>query len=283
MSTLPSTSLEDVLADEEIEAVVLATPHDVHVPQIPAAVSAGKHVFVEKPLALQLTQAHKAVTAAVSAGKVLAVGLNRRFLPAAAALRDAVERGDLGDLVHLEGLFCNDTGLSYDAGMWRAQESGPLSAMTAMGIHVLDFLMMLCGPVQTVRTNSVRRLASVAVDDVVCVNIMFQNGVPAELTTMLTTPRQWRIRVYGSRGWAELSDEHTLHVSDGRGPVKTTVFDAIDTLRVELEAFAAATRGNGNFPVSTKSALDGVAAFEAIITSASAGGAPIDVTTTAAD
>ena len=77
-----------MLRDRDISAVVLATPHNQHTDQITAVVAAGKHVFVEKPLALSLAKATRADAAVEAAGRVLPVGFNRRFLLAFMGLWD---------------------------------------------------------------------------------------------------------------------------------------------------------------------------------------------------
>lgn len=270
-------SLSEVLTDDRIDAVVLATPHELHSAQIIQVLAAGKHVFVEKPFTLTFSEAERAIAAARAADRVLAVGFNRRFLPAAARLKAHLASPEFGALVHLEGTFCNNSGLAYRPDMWRAKEGGPKSAMTAMGMHVLDFLIMLAGPVRSVRTSSVRQRMPVAVDDIVCVDLTFRSGLPAKLTTMLSTPRQWRIQAYGTGQWAEMSDEHVLNLSDGSASLGTTTFDIVDTVRLELEAFAGAVQGGPAYPISTDEALAGVAAFEAILISAAAGGAEVDL------
>ena len=266
-----------VLADPAIDAVVLATPHEAHPAQIVAAARAGKHIFVEKPLALSLAEALPAINAVRESGVVLALGHNRRFLPAAARLQTILREAAFGQLVHLEGTFCNNSGLAYRPDMWRAQERGPRSAMTAMGVHVLDFFIMLCGPVQSVRTLSHRRAAPVDVDDIVTVHLDFVNGVSATLTTMLTTPRQWRIQAYGTTQWAQMQDEHLLEVFDGTSTVSDETFEPVDTLRLELEAFAQAACGQSPYPLPIDQALQGTAALEAIFQSADAGGERVAV------
>ncbi len=266
-----STSLQDVLADPGIDAIVLATPHDTHVPQILEATRARKHVFVEKPLALHLTGAEAATRSAREHDVVLSVGFNRRFLPAARRLHDLVLSPSFGTLVHLEGTFCNSSGLTYQEGMWRAAESGAKSAMTAMGVHILDFLIYLAGPIRTVRTTSTRRAMAVAVDDVVSVDLMFQSGATGNVRTMLTTPRQWRVQTFGTSQWAHMRDEHLLDLCTDNGDVASTSFDAADTLRLELEAFADAIEGQAPYPMSAAEVLHGVAALEAILESAETG------------
>src|SRR6202040_351473 len=92
-------SYEQILRDPDVDAVVLATPHSQHQAQALAAAAARKHIFVEKPITLDLASAHVVVDAAGRAGGVLAVGLARRFHPSLAALRARVQDGRLGKVV----------------------------------------------------------------------------------------------------------------------------------------------------------------------------------------
>ena len=94
---------DELLKDSNIDAVVLATPHSMHVPQIVAAARAGKHVFCEKPFALTKAEALEAVQAMRKAGTTLALGYNRRFHPTMADLRERVRTGRLGSMLHFEG------------------------------------------------------------------------------------------------------------------------------------------------------------------------------------
>ena len=94
---------EDALADPDIDAVVLATPHSLHAEQVMAAAVAGKHVHVEKPLTLDRPSAEAAVAAAKRAGIVLAVGFNRRFHPSVVEIRKRLADGQLGQVMSMVG------------------------------------------------------------------------------------------------------------------------------------------------------------------------------------
>jgi predicted dehydrogenase len=267
-----TNTLDNVLRDPSIDALVFATPHDEHPAQIIAATKAKKHVFVEKPLAFKRVDAEAAVRSVRDNNSVLAVGYNRRFLPAAAKLREDIVNGSFGNLLRVEGNFSNNSGLNYRAGMWRATEKGPKAALSAMGVHILDFFIHLCGPIASVRTTSTRRSMPVDADDVVCVNLSFKNGMVGTLSTMLTTPRQWRVQLFGTSQWAHMRDEHLLDICDSSGALRALIFDPVDTLKLELEAFADAIAGRIDYPVSLSDALHGVAATEAILESAANGG-----------
>jgi predicted dehydrogenase len=278
-----STSLDEVCADGRIDAVVLATPHDCHVQQILTVIARKKHVFVEKPLALCVSDAEAVMTSAREAKVIVGVGYNRRFLPAAYKIKQLQLSRRFGQIIHMQGNFSNNSGLNFRQGMWRAEERGAKAAMTAMGTHILDFFIYLCGPIYSVQTISARHTMSVDVDDVVCVNLVFKSGTTGTLTTMLATPRVWRIELFGTSMWAHMRDEHLVDFCDETGLVEEIRFENVDSLKLELDSFAGAIRGASAYSVSMPEVLHGVAALEAVLESATAGGSPIVVKETCCD
>ncbi|MDP6107633.1 MAG: Gfo/Idh/MocA family oxidoreductase, partial [Candidatus Brocadiia bacterium] len=105
------SSLDDMLADAEVEAIVVATPDFCHEEPVVAAAGAGKHVFVEKPLTLTVAEARQAIAAASKAGIVLMVGHHRRRQGATRRLREMLDKGELGMLHHLEANLSSPIGL----------------------------------------------------------------------------------------------------------------------------------------------------------------------------
>ena len=202
-----------MLADAEVEAVVLATPHSQHAAQVAAAARAGKHVFVEKPFTLDVTDARAAAQACRDAGVVLALGHNRRFLPAFQDMQRMVAAGELGEILHLEGNFSGNFGLGYRADAWRAtQAESPAGGMTAMGIHMIDAFVALAGPIATVRCESQRKVLTVDLDDTTSAFARFAGGATGCLSTLTATGRIVRLQVFGTRGWAHLL-EHRISKS----------------------------------------------------------------------
>ena len=189
-----------------------------------------------------------------------------------AQLKRAIDAKAHGSLVHLEGNFSNASGLKYHAGMWRAAESGPRSALSAMGVHIMDMFIHLAGAIEAVRTASVRCAMPVAVDDAVSVNLRFQSGASGYFSTLLSTPRQFRLQVFGTAGWAHMRDEHLLERCGESGVPEETVHAPVDSVRLELESFADAIDGRGAYAVTPAEALHGAAVLEAILDSAAAGG-----------
>ena len=141
---------EEVLADPSVAAVVLATPHSLHCEQIIAAASAGKHVFCEKPLTLTRAEAVRAIQACEAAGIVLGIGTDKRFYPALRELARLVKEGDLGEVIHLEAHFSNEVAGGFSQWRFSAEES-PAGGLTGTGIHMLDAMIEMAGPVRQVQ------------------------------------------------------------------------------------------------------------------------------------
>jgi len=170
-------SLADVLCDPAVRAVVLATPHSLHREQVVACAEAGKQVFCEKPLALTLRDALRMVEACRAAGVVLAVGHNRRFWPSFRTLREIVARGELGDILHIEGHNSNENSNAVRDG-WRLKpEESPAGGMTGAGLHVLDAFVSLLGPPARVRTQLIERKTGPAPLDSLVVTLEFPGGI----------------------------------------------------------------------------------------------------------
>jgi predicted dehydrogenase len=260
---------EAMLKDPSIDAVVLATPHQQHADQIIAAAAAGKHIFVEKPFTLTKASAEASVAAAEKAGRVLALGHNRRFLPSVLELKSRIESGALGTILHIETNFSGSSGLRFPVGNWRtSREESPAGGMGAMGIHMIDMMINLMGPMTEVRTISLRRAIPHDIDDTTSMLFRFKEGMTGYLATLAATTPTQRIEVFGTKCALEIRQERhfTFRPIDGDPEVKT--YPAFDKERAELEAFADAIEGKAPYPLPTGEAIHGVAAFEAIVKSA---------------
>lgn len=271
-SLLAVTDYQRLVASDDIDAVVLATPHSQHFDQIVLATTGRKHVFVEKPFTMGAGNARRAAESARNAGLVLAVGHNRRFLPAMQDLKAMLDAGQLGTITHMEGNFSGPFALQYKPSMWRADSAeSPAGGMTAMGIHVVDALIYLGGPIAGVSAQSLRVVLDVDIDDTTAVLMRFENGVSAYLSTLCATARQWRLQVFGTEGWAQLRDHHILDICPvSRQEAETTIYPATDIEREELEAFADACYGHKPYTVTLEEAVHGIAVQDAIIESAKA-------------
>lgn len=270
---IPLTSnYEEVLADRHVDAVVLATPHSQHHEQIIQAAKAGKHVFVEKPFTLSRATAERAVAACEAAGITLALGFNRRYAPAFLDLMRRLKLGEIGDVLHIEGQFSGGSGYQLKPGAWRASRlESPGGAMTARGVHALDALIHIAGPVAGVFAFSDRHKLTGEVDDTTSLLLRFANGATGYLGSLHATGEFWRIHVFGSTGWLEMRGDTELVRRALEGPPVTLTFPPVDKERAELEAFADAVATKQQFLVPPKDAINGVAVLEAMSVSAGSG------------
>jgi predicted dehydrogenase len=241
-----AAKFEDAISDRGVEAIVLATPHSLHLPQVLAAAAAGKQVFCEKPLALARADAETMIRACQRASVVLGVGHNRRWWPAMRELKNLVEGSELGTLLHIEGHNSNENSNAVTGG-WRTLESeSPGGGMTGAGLHALDAMVGIAGPVKRVKAQLIERKPPPAPHDT-------------------AAPLYWRVHAFGTRGNAEVLGETEIVLRlSGRPPERRQLAPA-DSLRAELEAFADAAQGRAPFPVATAQMLDTVAAFERVV------------------
>jgi predicted dehydrogenase len=267
----PATSLDAVLADPDIDAVLLATPHSLHKAQVIAAAAAGKQVFCEKPLALRRDDAAEMFAACRGAGVVLAVGHNRRFWPAMRALRAIVAGGELGTILHVEGHNSNENSQNITQGWRLSPEESPGGGLTGAGLHVLDGFVSLLGPARQVYARLSARETGPPPLDTATLAIEFVNGVSATLATVRATPFYWRVHVFGTKGSAEVLDEVTMVLRKAGEPPATSRYPARDALTTELSAFADAVEGRQPFPVPEADVLATLAAFEAALQSMQTG------------
>lgn len=262
---------DEILADPSVKAVVLATPHGQHAAQVIAAARAGKHVFVEKPFTLAKADAEAAVAACRKAGVVMALGHNRRFLPAVATMKEMLAAGAIGTLLHVEGHFSGPGALAYKPGMWRAdREESPLGGMGGMGIHMVDMIVNLAGRFREVTVKSHARV-SPTIDDTTAMLGLLESGATVGFATLSLSARYWRVALFGSQGLLELNGHERLTFTPVEGEGWTKDFPKTDIEAAELAAFAAAVRGGAPYPLPVDEAIHGVAVFEAMIGAAASG------------
>jgi predicted dehydrogenase len=136
-----------MVASPQVDVVHVTSPNKMHVEQTLAALAAGKHVVCEKPLGMDAKETAKVVKVAARAKTVLAVNYNCRFFPAVLQMRAAVQRGDLGKIIHVQGHFFQDWLLKETDYNWRllASEGGKLRAVGDIGTHWIDAMCFILG------------------------------------------------------------------------------------------------------------------------------------------
>ena len=273
-------SYEELLKND-VDAVVLTTPHSRHCEEIVAAAKAGKHVFVEKPLGLSLEEAGRAVAACAGSKVTLAVGYNWRFQPALREMKAMLADGRLGKLLHLEGNFCGPSVYRFAREHWRHDpDEAPAGGMTGRGVHVVDAMLYLAGPIDAVSAQSLRLAQDYGTDDTTSMLFRFRGGATGYLGTVVATAETWRLQVFGSKGWVEVGDvEHLttwqmkvclINAKDvtRKEQPQTIAFAAGSTERAELERFAENALARRPIAVPGGDEMHNVAVLEAILKSA---------------
>jgi predicted dehydrogenase len=281
-------SYEALLDDTEVQAVVLATPHSRHSAQTVAAARVGKHVFCEKPFALTKADAEAAVGAVREAGVTLGLGYNRRFHPEMRKLRERIRSGELGTILHCEATMTFANALLLKPEQWRADRSEtPAGGLTPMGVHAVDGMIDLCGPIEHVYAQSFRRAVEIDADDTTSILFRMREGMSGYLGTMTATGPGFSFQVYGSKGSVRL--EGMTHVAGASseerrtrlfgtcrfqpisGPAEVWEAERLDVTRAALEAFAAAAGGGPPYPITLEEMVHGAAVTETIVRSTETG------------
>jgi len=281
-------NFEALLANPKVQAVVLATPHSIHAGQVIAAAAAGKHVFCEKPCTLTKESAEEAVAAARKAGVTLGLGYNRRFHPEITKLRNRIRTGELGTILHVEATMTFPNALMLKPDAWRAnREETPCGGLTPMGVHAIDGMIDLCGPIDHVFAQSFRRAVAIDSDDTTSILFRMKEGMSGYLGTMTATGPGFSLQVFGSKGWVRL--EGMTHVAGAsseerrtrlfgsckfqpiKGPAEVWEAERLDVTRAALEAFARAASGGAAYPIPADEMIHGVAVTEAVVRAAASG------------
>src|ERR1700680_2222433 len=196
-------SLDEVLADPAIDAVVFATPHSEHGPQVERAAAAGKPVFMEKPFTLDRRSAARALDAVARAGVALGVAYPRRFHPGMRELKARIDDGRLGTIAHCHAEQNAPAGLFMAPQSWRADPAeAPAGGMTASGVHNLDAMIHLFGTIDEVYATSLRRAVAYDAEDTTSVMFRFAGGMSATLLSSIVTAVGYRLAVFGTNGCA---------------------------------------------------------------------------------
>lgn len=276
-------ALDEVIADPAVDAIVLATPNSQHVDQIRRVAQAGKHVFVEKPFSLTSDGARAAMDAVRAAGVVLGVGFNRRFHPSVRELRSRVKSGRLGVMCTIMAELTATTGFYRASDSWRVNpEEEPAGAMASIGVHLVDGMIDIGGRIREVHCVSEHR-AGPHGDDSTSLLLKLENGGTGLAFCSFAAARNFRLAVYGSRGFAEVQKPtmetfRFIPAAEGRAShlaripepetIETPEFNSV---AAELKQFAQSIREGKPYPIPVDEILHGVAVFEAAVRSAKTG------------
>lgn len=205
-----STDLGELLARDDLDAVSICTPSGLHAAQALAALRAGKHVLVEKPIALTTADADAVVAEGRARGLAVGTVSQRRFEPVVRALKEAADVGALGRIVLIvaEGLYHRPQAY-YDSAAWRGTRALDGGVLMNQAIHTLDLVRWVGGTPVSIGAHLGTLGHRMEAEDTASVSLRFASGALGSIfaTTCLAAEQPVDLRVYGTRGHVRLVGE----------------------------------------------------------------------------
>jgi predicted dehydrogenase len=278
------TDYKDLLKRPDIDAVAVVTPHLLHEEMAVAGFAAGKQVFCEKPLALNIASAERILAACTKAGGVLGIGHERRYEPAMEEMRRLFESGALGRLLHMDANVSHSNFRKIDPTNWRRDpRHAPAGAWTALSTHLGDIFVSLAGPPTRVTARTASQIFPPPSEDFVSAEIDFANGARGRITCLSTPPFYGRFTLFGDQGWVEVQEGGNVDKGIPSSFVHCSVdnsrqmrsYDHINTVRLNFEAWADAVEGRAPYRFTAEHLLGNIRILDAVVRSAAADGKPI--------
>src|SRR5579859_7180437 len=252
--------MQSLLADPRVKGVILTVPNEQHYPLALQVAQARKHVYTEKPIAHNLEEGLKIAALEQQYGITVTVGHSARLMAGIRAIKDMIDRGELGRVAFMEANFSNERALELTPQTWRWYKSrAPGGPLSQLAIHQFDVLHYLGGEVVEV-SSMASKLSPVGaeVDDQSMTLCRFADGKIGYVGSCWTSPGIFALRVFGSKGlmhyeidfgtWDtpdKLHQSSTLYIQRGKdGYAKREQLEVpqSDMFLSELELFAESCR-----------------------------------------
>src|SRR5947199_8697925 len=273
----PTPDLATMLADPQIQGVILTVPNEQHLPLAREVAKARKHVYTEKPIASTLEDGLEIEALEKTYGVTVTVGHSARLMAGIRKIREAIDAGELGRVAFIEANFSNERALELTPKMWRwYKDRAPGGPLSQLAIHQFDVLHYLGGEIVEA-SSMASKLSPVGakVDDQSMTLLKFADAKVGYVGSCWTSPGVFAVRVFGSKGllhyeidfetWDtpdQLHKRSTLYIQrgkDGYAKREELKVPESDMFREELEMFAESCRtgksselsaDNGNFAVA---------------------------------
>lgn len=292
-------SLASLLRRDDVDAIVITAPNDQHAPIIESAAAAGKHVYTEKPVAVELADLRRIRRAVRDSGIIFACGHSARRLSGLREMKRILDSGEAGSPSMVEAVFGNERGLELKEGDWRADPAqSPGGPLTQLGIHQIDNLQYLLGPAR--RAVAMGRAPRPRIANQLAVGVLLEfDSSLGYLGCNWLSPGSFTVDLYGTSArlrytvdftWWSKSAETDAHtrltrtvIAEDSANPDARVLSAEDIslprrnhLREEVEEFARAIRGGALVEVGLHEALANVAVLRAAARSL-ADGYPVEI------
>lgn len=285
-------SADQLIADDEIEAVTVALPNALHAPVVIAALEAGRHVLCEKPLALNAEEGERMVETARRHGRKLMVNFNYRFQPTSQAVKRAVDDGTLGHVYFARSVWHRKRGIPNLGGWFTRREMSGGGALIDLGIHRLDLALWLMGyprPVSVTgaaygflgRQQGEQEGKTFDVDDLASAFIRFENGASLVLEASWASNSEKRedqwTQLYGTEAGAVLRNWDEGYQYEARlflpraGDVVAEVPSAPELIKSPQQHFCRSIREDTEPMASGEQGLTVMRILDAVYRSAETG------------
>lgn len=275
---------KDLLKRPDVDAVAVVTPHLLHEEMAIAGLAAGKQVFCEKPLALNIASAERILEASAKAGSVLGIGHERRYEPAMEEMRRLFKAGSLGRLLHMDANVSHNNFRKMDATNWRRDpRHAPAGAWTALGIHLGDLFVSLAGEPTRVTARTASQIFPPPSEDFVSAEIDFETSARGRITCLSTPPFYGRFTLVCDQGWVETQEggnvdkgipSSFVHCA-ADGSRQSCEYHHVNTVRLNFEAWADAVEGRAPYRFSPEQLLGNIRILDAVVRSAAQDGKPV--------
>ena len=285
-----AATYEELLADPEIEGVMVTTPNDTHLPVIRQALEAGKAVYTDKPVAHTLEDANAIAAAVRASGQVFAVGHSSRRLSGHRVMKEWIDSGKIGEISLAEANFSNERGLEVTPETWRWYKSkSPGGPFIQLGVHHADTLQSLLGPVRSVSAHMRRLYNDSENPDTVMAILEFEAGPLGYIGTGWASPGVYTLNLLGTKAnllydldfthWDEShqADDFSSLRSQfyGESERQPVALPRTDMFREQLEEYAHAIRGEATVEVGIDEAVRALAVVRAGLESTDRDGAAV--------
>ena len=244
----PAASYEEILKDPAIDAIINTTPNNVHRETTAAAAAAGKHTFLDKPIATTIADARAITAACRKAGVVLGLGYQRRKESQFRWVRKQIDAGVFGKMVNAESNISRDRLGAFQPDSWRYTSEGmPGGVMLQIGIHYADVLEYLIGPIKSVMGCATQLVLPGENPDVSSLILEHENGALSTLNACYASASEYYLmNIYGKEATAYYDLHQGMRfLKRGTDRTDAVPYEKNDTIVEELEEFAAAVRGQG--------------------------------------
>ena len=243
-----AASYEEILDDRSIAGIINTTPNNVHLETTRQAAEAGKHVFLDKPIANTVREGLEIAEVCKKAGVVLALGYQRRRETHFRWIKSEIDAGRFGKLVQAECNISRDRLGQFDLSSWRYTAAGmPGGVMLQIGIHYVDVLEFLMGPIKSVSARLAQLVLPGDNPDVANMILQHENNALSNLTASYASASEfYMMNIYGKEASAYYDLFSGLrHLKRGEKTARAIATEKNDTIREELDEFARCARSGG--------------------------------------